>query len=98
MHDRDEFEQQIILSIGERFSPLFLTPTFRKICVSLYDLLHWKKLELDYYEIRKIYLEDLQEWEYIKSNFAIEKPKTDKNFDRIKEMFLREREFLRSQL
>ena len=98
MLDRDEFKEEVKFSIGERFNPLFSTPTFMKICCSFYDYTFFKKLKLDFDEVKKNFLEDLQEWEYLKSNFIPEKPKVNLESNRLRDMFLKDRELMRAQL
>lgn len=98
MRDRQEISSELQQIIGERWKPLFSSSVFKRITDSFYDFIHWKKLEIDYYDAKKNYLEDLQEWEHLKSNYIPPAPKKEVEFDKLRAMYLQERELIRSQL
>ncbi len=98
MRTKEEIEEFVKESMGERCKPLFSYPIFERILNSFYDFIYFKKLNLEYREVYQAFLEDLQEWEYIKSNFIFEKPIDFNTEDRLKDMFLREKKLLKAQL
>lgn len=98
MLSRNEFEEEIKFSIGERYNPLFSTAIFTQICFSFYNYIFYKKLDLDFEETRIAFLEDLQEWEHLKGNFKPKKLEKNLESERLKQLFIKEKEFLMSQL
>lgn len=95
MLNREEMYLYIQTTTGNLYSSLFETPIFKKICDAFYDLLYCKNLNLEYAEVKQVYLEYLQEWEHLKSNMVVAAPKVDEEKERMRKLYFESQEYIK---